>query len=597
MPRQPTDREPVAHPYARISDPAQRQGGGLVRQTADPQTVARVGEFCRTKRVLVDDGVSAFRGLNATPNHELGRFLADARRGTVRKGDCLLLENYDRLSRQDPWAAIGLVNDLRQLGVHVGRLDRMKLLRCDSTDYGDFFEAAVEFMRGNSESAAKSARNGSMWERKREAARGGLPQPATVRMGEGCRAITRRLPAWVRERGGRLELVPERALVVRRIFALIAAGYGYNRVVKRFTEEGVPAFGENAIRPGRKRSAHSGRWTRPYLARIVTDRRATGEYQPRDKGGSPEGPPIPNYFPACVSEAEYWAARSRVAAREQKARDGGAFTRIGKHVNLFSGLLREARGGGSYIAARNTARTYATLASTHGAGKPWSFPLEVLDRAILRFLSEIDPHEVLNGDTRDDSIALAGELAGVEGKIGEVEAEMMEGDVPALARVMRALEARRKELAEKLAEARQKAAHPLSETWGEAQSLLGALDGSPDPEDTRLRLRSALRRMVDSVWLLVVPRGRDRLAAVQIWFAGGKRHRDYLVLHRAAGYRRPGGAWAGSAADGPGDADLRQRARVAGAERFFATIDVEGLKAKLAPLEARRMAASGRGES
>ena len=30
--------------------------------------------------------------------------------------------------------------------IHVGRIDRMKLLRCDSNDPGDFFEAAVELM-------------------------------------------------------------------------------------------------------------------------------------------------------------------------------------------------------------------------------------------------------------------------------------------------------------------------------------------------------------------------------------------------------------------------------------------------------------------
>jgi hypothetical protein len=35
------------------------------------------------------------------------------------------------------------------------------------------------------------------------------------------------------------------------------------------------------------------------------------------------------------------------------------------------------------------------------------------------------------------------------------------------------------------------------------------------------------------VWLLVVPRGTDRLAALQIWFAGG-RHRDYLVRYKPA---------------------------------------------------------------
>jgi predicted short-subunit dehydrogenase-like oxidoreductase (DUF2520 family) len=51
--------------------------------------------------------------------------------------------------------------------------------------------------------------------------------------------------------------------------------------------------------------------------------------------------------------------------------------------------------------------------------------------------------------------------------------------------------------------------------------------------DARLRLRSVLRRVVEDIRLLIVPRGHDRLAAVQIWFAGSG-HRDYLIFNRPA---------------------------------------------------------------
>src|SRR5262249_54845394 len=104
--------------------------------------------------------------------------------------------------------------------------------------------------------------------------------------------------------------------------------------------------------------------------------------------------------------------------------------------------------------------------------------------------------------------------------------------------------------------------------WGECQSLAAALDSAPDPDDARLRLRSVLRRMVAGVWMLVVPRGRDRLAAVQIWFAGEKRSRSYLVLHRPplanARARVDGAWWVRSLAEAglPGALDLRKRDHV-----------------------------------
>src|SRR5262245_58425723 len=108
-----TKHPPTAYAYARTSDPEQRKGGGLVRQTTCKEALeefCRRHEFTLSPHIYVDDGVPAFEGANATAKHQLGQFLQDARQGRVRPGDCLLVENYDRLSRQSPWAAIGLVN-------------------------------------------------------------------------------------------------------------------------------------------------------------------------------------------------------------------------------------------------------------------------------------------------------------------------------------------------------------------------------------------------------------------------------------------------------------------------------------------------------
>ena len=70
------DKPPVLHPYVRISDPTQRKGGGLERQpTPNLEGFCRQFGFTLSKKIWVDDGVSAFKGLNATPNHQLGQFL------------------------------------------------------------------------------------------------------------------------------------------------------------------------------------------------------------------------------------------------------------------------------------------------------------------------------------------------------------------------------------------------------------------------------------------------------------------------------------------------------------------------------------------
>jgi len=157
--------------------------------------------------------------------------------------------------------------------------------------------------------------------------------------------------------------------------------------------------------------------------------------------------------------------------------------------------------------------------SQQGLSPCWSFPYPIFERAILSMLSEIDPREIVGIDERGNEVmALAGELASVEERIAELEAELATGDVPSLARALRGMEDHKRDLATKLASERAYTAHPLAESWGTCQSLLTVIHNAPDPEDARLRLRSALRRVVSDVWLLVVPRKLVRLAAAQVFF-------------------------------------------------------------------------------
>ena len=113
--------------------------------------------------------------------------------------------------------------------------------------------------------------------------------------------------------------------------------------------------------------------------------------------------------------------------------------------------------------------------------------------------------------------------------------------------------------------------------------MLAMLDAAPDLDDARLRLRSALRRIIDSIFMLIVPRRADRLAAVQIWFTGGKRHRDYLILHRpprSNGKKRVEGQWwVRSLADvtKPGALDLRNPDHAARLEKALLEVELDEL--------------------
>src|SRR5262249_9156847 len=160
---------------------------------------------------------------------------------------------------------------------------------------------------------------------------------------------------------------------------------------------------------------------------------------------------------------------------------------VGDHVNLFAGMLKNARSGDSYYAvSRNQdGRKYRILINHNakeGRETCFSFPMATFEPAVLNLLKELDPHAILNGDaTPDETVGLKAELARVESRIEALERELQRGDVAALARALRTLEAQQRDLADQLADARQRAAHPLSETWGEAKGLFEELAEAADP--------------------------------------------------------------------------------------------------------------------
>jgi hypothetical protein len=85
----------------------------------------------------------------------------------------------------------------------------------------------------------------------------------------------------------------------------------------------------------------------------------------------------------------------------------------------------------------------------------------------------------------------------------------------------------------------------VAESLGNLKSLVSLVREDPSDE-TKLKLRSAIRSIVREVWLLVIPADRSvafptRIAAVRIEFRKDRdplegepadhKHRDYLVIH------------------------------------------------------------------
>jgi DNA invertase Pin-like site-specific DNA recombinase len=554
----------IAYSYIRFSSPEQAKGDSLRRQ------LAKARAYCQRHGYKLDEdltfrdlGVSAFRGDNAF-NGNLGVFLKAVANGTVKPGAVLIVESIDRISRQGIDEGADLIKKILKAGIILVTLTPEREFDVSATKglTKGWLEILIILERAAEESEMKAERSRCNWEGKREKFKNGE-----------LKVVAGRLPAWVQVVDGELEPIMDKAAIVKQLFEWAIAGYGTMRIVAKLQAAEIPTL--------------SGRdhWSRSYVALILNDRRAVGDYQPKDRKGQKAGEVIKDYYPAIVSEDEYALARSSALHKKRKA------GRVAKHINLFAGLLKNARHGDSYYAATRTwygrqTRLLINHGSKEGTHPSFTFPLPSFEEAVCELINEIDPHTILNGDARpDESLALAAEKARVEARIAALEQELLEGDLQAATRALRILEAQNRDLGQQLDEARHQAAHPLSETWGEVKGLLATARNATDPDAALTRLQAGLRSIIAEVWMLVVPLpNHDRICAVQIFFNTDdpkkQRRRDYLILHRPGRNNgTPAAWWCRSLSDliKPDDFDLRRKEHAAELAGALERIDVAAL--------------------
>jgi DNA invertase Pin-like site-specific DNA recombinase len=504
----------LAYSYLRFSHPDQAKGDTLRRQTENRDGwLKRNGVTLDTSLTLRDEGVSAFNG-DHRDNPDRHAFVKLVEAGRIARGSYLIVESLDRLSREDIIPALSLLLNLIQAGIRIVQLLPVETVYDQKSNPMQLMMAIMELSRGHSESAMKSERVGGAWkEKKRLAAAEHVP-------------LTARAPSWLRLVEGKWQVMQAPADAVRRIYRGAIDGYGIGAITKRLNAEKVPPIG---------RAKH---WARSYVAKILTNSAVIGHYQPfKGRAGKrrPDGKVIEGYYPGIVFEEEWFAVRAALANRKNKAGRP-----INGHLNIFASLLRDARDGSSLHVVdkgkKNGGRLLVSSFATYGVegSKLVSFPLPVFERAVLSCLREIDPREILSDPKpAHRAQSILGELTEVEGRIERLKQHLKTEEIDAVIDVLRELDGKRKALADELAQARMEDASPLKGAWQDCRNLAEAVDKAPDQTAARIKLRAAIRRIVEGAWCLFVGKGSLRIAAVQIFFTGGKR-RDYVILHQPA---------------------------------------------------------------
>lgn len=336
-----------AYSYVRFSTPEQRKGDSLRRQVEMAQRYA-IAHGLELDETLTfhDVGKSAYRGLNAEAG-QLAVFMEAVAAGQVPSGSVLLVEQLDRLSRMKPRKALRVLEDIVEAGVSVVTLNDGREYTAESLDAMDLIASVLIFMRANEESEAKSQRCGAAWDQKRR--------------NIANRPLTATTPEWVRlnRDTGKLELIEERAEVVRRVFRMALAGIGVQGIAATFNREGLETWGR-----GRRKAKL---WHRSYILRMIENPAVKGAFTPHRghyEGGRFTRVPletVPDYFPQVIDANTF--ERVNAAKRGRAARVNVPRARF-TAKNLLAGMTICPKCGSSMVRVMKGTKSRPALVCT-----------------------------------------------------------------------------------------------------------------------------------------------------------------------------------------------------------------------------------------
>lgn len=503
---------PKVYSYARISSTEQKKGHGLQRQRDAAEEYAEKHHMPLDETLrLEDSGRSAFYGEHRKSG-VLGQFLRLVEAGGVARGSVLIVEDLDRLSRENPWDAMQQLGDLMKAGIDVlTTRDMQKYSRADDSNPAAPIIATVRMFLAHDESKKKSTRLRAVWKSKREKAR------------NGGRKLTGMCPAWLKlsKDKRRYEVIPERAALILKVYQEKLAGKGIESIARELNESGVLWSKKG--------------WHKSYLAYILHTPAVIGEFTPHGRINGkrqPVGEPIPDYYPAVVPKPLYYQVQQQFEQNQTTYKGG----RNGKIRNLFAHLVkcsycgapmqfldkRPKRGGVSRLMCDNARRGLGC--SRHAIQYP------EFERLMLTYCIGLRPQDLLADDSETASqvTLLHGKLAAAKAELSGI-ATQVENLADSIAntadkRVREVLEKRlsdalaKQPALEKESGRLKRKIDTLSRSFEATQAILDSLKGLFKFLDTetgerlisvRRKLKMELRKLIDRID--VYPVGRTRM--------------------------------------------------------------------------------------
>ena len=375
----------LVYSYLRFSDPRQAAGHSAERQM---QYAARWAEEHGLQLdqtlSLKDEGLSAYHQQHIRSG-ALGAFLAAVEAGRIAPGSVLIVEGLDRLSRAEPIQAQAQLAQIVNAGITVvtasdGKAYSREHLKSNPMD---LVYSLLVMIRAHEESDTKSKRVSAAIKRQCEGWLAGTYR-GLIRNGKD--------PVWLHLVDGQWQEIPERAAAARRALELYLRGYSATRIIDALGGEGLSITG--------------GGPQTLQIYRLIKQRALVGEKEISISGQSYS---LPGYYPALIAPAQ-WDELQRVATGRGRRRAVGPVPHIITGLGITAcGYCGRAMVGQNIGTRRRDdkgrildghRRLHCTSYSHGGCAVPGSISVAPIERAIVRYCSDMINLRALYGDDR-----------------------------------------------------------------------------------------------------------------------------------------------------------------------------------------------------
>jgi DNA invertase Pin-like site-specific DNA recombinase len=298
--------------YIRWSSQEQNKGDSHTRQRRLGEQAAKLRDWT-IRETLIEDGRSAYHGRNRDAGGKLAEIEERARLRQL-DGWVLLVEQLDRLSRQQPMQTLNLISNLTSAGLTIFETSTGRKWDSESvrSSWTDLLEAFIRAGLAFEESDKKSKRIKSSWAATRE--RGGTKD------GQDDPRI---MPGWMEIEEGRYKVIETRAAWIRQIFQWCIEGVSLVGITRRLNAD-----------PKSRWTA--GSWAPSNISLLIKARNVLGEYLPQTRDENGRRVPVGDWtkcYPAILDEPTWQAAQAalqRRAAANPSPRN--------RRINILAGM-------------------------------------------------------------------------------------------------------------------------------------------------------------------------------------------------------------------------------------------------------------------